>query len=178
MKTAFLISAALLFVQSQASDVDSSVALRGVDSHSRKLNFWTSIGITCSRCRHGTRPWWSFGDCNCDSGWKGACCDESAYVLVPIENDNVENELIYAKSGSDIPQGLHGIFWMDQRGKAVPQLTGNTDPEYRQVGRSAADEFLVSFGEATYDPKTRCVGEVPVYGGERDTGIHERRQGR
>ena len=52
-------------------------------------------------------------------GWKGACCDESAYKLVSIDNDNVENEMVYAKTGSDIPEAIHGIWWMDQRGKAL-----------------------------------------------------------
>jgi len=59
---------------------------------------------------------------------------------------------------------LHGIFWMDQRGVNVPAATG---PEYQQVGDSASDEFLVSFGETHWDPETRCAGPVPVYGGKQ-----------
>ena len=59
---------------------------------------------------------------------------------------------------------------MDGPAWKAPELTQLADPEYKQVGSTASDEFLVSFGEASYDPKTRCVGEVPVFGGKRATG--------
>jgi len=75
--------------------------------------------------------------------------------------------LAFARTGSKLPDGLHGIFWMDQRGVHVPAGTGASDPGYQQVGSSAADELLVSFGETHWDANTRCAGPVPVYGGSR-----------
>jgi hypothetical protein len=56
---------------------------------------------------------------------------------------------------------------MDQRGVNVPAATQAADPDYQQVGDTAADELLVSFGETHWDPVTRCAGPVPTYGGKR-----------
>jgi len=125
----------------------------------------------CGWCVHGSRSWWS---CKCDDGWDGRCCDKRVelhenqeFSLHRIKNDEVEHELAYAKTGSELPPALHGIFWMDQRGVNVPAVNAAGDPDYRQVGSTAADELLVSFGETHWDPKTRCAGPVPVYGGKK-----------
>lgn len=61
-----------------------------------------------------------------------------------------------------MPAGLEGIFWMDQRGVHVEGMAELEDYEFK--GYSAADELLVTFGEATFDPQTRCVSPVPTYG--------------
>jgi Amt family ammonium transporter len=53
---------------------------------------------------------------------------------------------------------------MDQRGVNLPLAS---DPSYKQVGSTAADELVVTFGEAVWDPNTRCAGRVPVFGGHR-----------
>lgn len=88
---------------------------------------------------------------------------EGPFALHRIRNDQVEHELSYARTGSAIPASLHGIWWMDQRGVHLPQPS---DPEYRQVVESSADELLVTWGDgAGWDPATRCVGRVPIYGG-------------
>jgi len=78
-----------------------------------------------------------------------------------------EKELAFAKTGSALPAALHGIFWMDQRGVNVAAGISPVDPDYQQVGSQAADELLVSFGEAHWDAETRCAGPVPVAGGKK-----------
>jgi len=136
---------------------------------SRQTRGWFFSGETgtfCARCTiHGNRRWWwqVWTPCACDGGWSGACCDRATYELQRIRNDEVEDELVYAKVGSSVPTVMQGIFWMDQRGVA-PALT-SADPGYTQVGGTAADELLVSFGEAEYNPETRC-SVVPVFGGK------------
>lgn len=127
---------------------------------------------TCWSCsEHGSRSWWAalrLRACDCAEGWSGPCCSlpeghhEGTFALHRIDNDNVAEELAWATSSSDMPESLHGIFWMDQRGVNLPL---QSDPSYQQVGASAADELLVTFGEAEWDPKTRCAGRVPVFGG-------------
>jgi len=111
-------------------------------------------------------------ECTCDEGWVGACCelpnghDEGSFSLRRIRNDEVEQELSYAtpQSHPNLPPILHGIFWMDQRGVATPI---SSDPDYKQSGSAAADEILVTFGEAEWDPTKRCAGRVPVFGGKK-----------
>lgn len=39
------------------------------------------------------------------------------------------------------------------------------DPGYRQVCESAADEIVVSFGEATWDEQRNCVTDVGIFSG-------------
>lgn len=43
-----------------------------------------------------------------------------------IKVDGVERELVYATTGSAVPRGLHGIFWMDM----FYQSTISKDPAY------------------------------------------------
>lgn len=76
------------------------------------------------------------------------------FALVPIDNDKIEHELGYAKTGSAIPSVLHGIWWMDQRGINLPIAS---DPNFKQSGSQAADELVVAFGEADWDPNTLCL---------------------
>jgi len=86
----------------------------------------------------------------------------SKYELVRIPTDNVEEHIAFAKSGSVFPADAQGIWWMDQRGTHLPVAS---DPDYKQVCEAAADEILVSFGEAGWDPQSRCVTGVHIYGG-------------
>lgn len=88
-------------------------------------------------------------------------------MLHRIKNSEVEYELAFARTGSELPAVLHGIYWMDQRGVNVPAGTASSDPTYQQVGETAADELLVMFGETYWDANTHCAGPVPVYGGTR-----------
>lgn len=75
--------------------------------------------------------------------------------------------------------GLHGLFWMDQFDAArknsnlsstLPPLTkpGCTgkDCRYEHNFPQAVSEFIASFGEAVWDPQTRCAGPVPGYGSD------------
>eukprot|EP00928_Gymnodinium_smaydae_P070308 TRINITY_DN5416_c0_g1_i1.p1 TRINITY_DN5416_c0_g1~~TRINITY_DN5416_c0_g1_i1.p1 ORF type:complete len:504 (+),score=23.25 TRINITY_DN5416_c0_g1_i1:26-1537(+) len=79
---------------------------------------------------------------------------QSSYEPHTIKNHEIEHELFYAKSNSVFPNSLHGIWWMDQRGRSVPL---KSDPEYRQVCSVAAEEVLVTWGEAAWNPQTRCA---------------------
>jgi hypothetical protein len=83
----------------------------------------------------------------------------SKYELARIPTDNVEEHMAFAKNGSVFPEVAHGIWWMDQRGIHLPIPS---DPDYAQVCDSAADEILVSFGEAGWDPQSRCVTGVHI----------------
>jgi hypothetical protein len=69
--------------------------------------------------------------------------------------------MTYAKAGGSLPEELHGIFWMDQRGVNLPLPS---DPAYTQVGPNAADELAFSFGDVEWDPERRCTTPLPVYG--------------
>uniref|UniRef100_A0A7S1LCF2 Uncharacterized protein n=1 Tax=Alexandrium catenella TaxID=2925 RepID=A0A7S1LCF2_ALECA len=71
----------------------------------------------------------------------------------------------YARTGSPLPEAFHGIYWMDQRGRNVGRAT--TGSGYRQEGSVAADEFVVAFGDASWDAGRRCVTSVPVFGGQK-----------
>lgn len=144
----------------------------------------------CRSCSdHGSRSWWGAltrSACDCAEGWSGPCCNlpdghhDGTFILKRIANDKVSDELAWAKDGSDLPESLRGIFWMDQRG-VHPDIKNRllkNDPHYTQVGSTAADELLVTFGEAEWDEQTRCAGRVPVFGGHRghwtymDQGTH------
>jgi hypothetical protein len=76
------------------------------------------------------------------------------FKLVPIANDAIETELGFARTGSALPSVLHGIWWMDQRGINLPIAS---DPNFKQTGSQAADELVVAFGEANWDPVTLCL---------------------
>jgi len=89
------------------------------------------------------------------------------YTTYAIKNDAVETELFFANSDSVFPESLHGIHWMDQRGTALPL---KSDPEYQQVCESAAEEVLMTFGEAGWDPETLCATGVSQYSGSPLSG--------
>eukprot|EP00928_Gymnodinium_smaydae_P100749 TRINITY_DN9957_c0_g2_i2.p1 TRINITY_DN9957_c0_g2~~TRINITY_DN9957_c0_g2_i2.p1 ORF type:complete len:477 (+),score=20.65 TRINITY_DN9957_c0_g2_i2:105-1535(+) len=92
---------------------------------------------------------------------------QSLYQPYTIDIDKVETEMLYASEGSVFPESLHGIFWMDQRGTAIP-LPGY--PDYRQVCPFAAEEVLVSWGEAAWNPETLCATGVSQYSGSPVSG--------
>jgi len=91
--------------------------------------------------------------------------EHHVFELARIQNDKIEEELFYAEAGSVFPQSLHGIHWMDQRGRTLADGPYPSDPEYRQVCARAAEENLVHFGEAAWDPKTLCATGVRQYSG-------------
>lgn len=164
MPTMLLNKSALLVIIASLGGASARMGM----SRSRNLG----EGGTCYwswQCNtHGFYPsWWSW-HCECEPDWKGNCCGDSMYELHRIANDDVVNEVAFAKTGSAIPSALHGIFWMDQRGVAVAENIWPTDPSYRQVGGTAADEILVAFGDddLDWDPKTKCAN-VPVFGGPK-----------
>jgi len=94
---------------------------------------------------------------------------EGTFKLKRIANDQVAEELAWATDASDMPESLRGIFWMDQRGVHPSVQNGSLtgDPTYKQVGTTAADELIVTFGEAEWDSVTKCAGRVPVFGGHQ-----------
>lgn len=73
-----------------------------------------------------------------------------------------ENEMDYATTGMSMPEGLHGIFWMDQFGDS--SVAKAPDYEFNFIGTT---EILASFGEGTshYDPVSRCVTPIISYAG-------------
>jgi len=94
-------------------------------------------------------------------------CNESAcpvpfwdaeFDTIYVRHDEVENELSYAKAGSQIPEVFHGIWWMDQSGSKLP-------PDYPfNMGPSA--EVLATWGDdAVWQEDTLCVTPVPTFGG-------------
>jgi len=87
------------------------------------------------------------------------------FELARIQNDKIEEELFYAEAGSVFPESLHGILWLDQRGRSLADGPFESDPEYRQVCTAAAEENLVSFGEAAWDPVSRCATGIRQYSG-------------
>jgi len=89
---------------------------------------------------------------------------QGGFRLQRFRNDQVENELAYAKTGSEVPEGLHGIWWMDQFATQLP-IPGDESYPYNFPGK--CDEFLVSWGEQTYDPKTRCLSPTWQQGGKK-----------
>lgn len=93
---------------------------------------------------------------------------DQTYAMAVISNDRVEHELMYAKTGSVVPEVLHGIWWMDQRGKHLPIPS---DPSYKQECESAADELLVTWGEGNWDPEALCFRDVFVAFGSPNKGM-------
>jgi len=126
------------------------------------------FGQCVSTCEHGTWSYWDFA-CKCNHGWEGACCDtqeglSGPVVLHAIPNDGVEDHLEWVRHGDPrgMPESAEGIFWMDQRGRHTVGMA--LEPGYEQRCTGAADELLVTFGEAAWDPATRCAKPVPVFG--------------
>lgn len=86
------------------------------------------------------------------------------FVDKVISPDEAESVLSYAKKGTAVPEGLQGIFWMDQHAFS----TVGKDPEYPYAFKLLASaEVLASFGPdlSDYDPASRCLTPVPSYGG-------------
>lgn len=101
-----------------------------------------------------------FDNVNGTLGWSPfSKKDKAEYGLVEIQNANVEHELNYAKTGSTTPSALHGIFWMDQRARWTE---GYFNTGFTPAIHSASDEILVAFGESYYNPKTKCINDLPV----------------
>jgi len=67
-----------------------------------------------------------------------------------------------AGPGSNIPEGLWGVFWMDQYGAS--SIAKDPSYPFKMVG---SPEVLASFGDASYESDTGCVTPVPCYGGAR-----------
>jgi len=115
------------------------------------------------------------------------CCQSSAttdyyqhhFYEKLIKNDRVEHELAYAKSGSDVPKSLHGVFWMDM----FYQSSIAEDPTYENKPSWIKDlehifpkiapamvapdlETLVCFGDepGVWDAKTRTLKNVGYCG--------------
>mmetsp|Transcript_103924 Transcript_103924/g.291045 ORF Transcript_103924/g.291045 Transcript_103924/m.291045 type:complete len:389 (-) Transcript_103924:216-1382(-) len=110
------------------------------------------------------------GECDDpDTPCKLACSkckpyDAGVFYPKPVPADQVEDYMMYATNESDIPTGLHGIWWMDQGGYSRQLLD---DPDYPFDFNMTA-ETLISFGDAEtmYQPETRCVTPVPFYAGQ------------
>jgi len=110
--------------------------------------------------------------CLCDKDWSGDRCDEwlplsiSKFEPVSVPLDRPQDYMAFARTGSNVPQSLHGIFWMDQRGWAADKAEA-ADPSYSFVPGHPIDEMLASFGDehTSWDAVTRCLGPVTLVGG-------------
>jgi len=108
----------------------------------------------------------------------GACrADTLEYELVRVPSFDVTKfsyPIAYAKNNvvpwepnSHIPDGLKGIWWMDQFGHSN---TTRCDPNFKYFQPLKTTEILVSWGEtASYDEETRCVVNKMSYGGPSGT---------
>mmetsp|Transcript_45246 Transcript_45246/g.105563 ORF Transcript_45246/g.105563 Transcript_45246/m.105563 type:complete len:413 (+) Transcript_45246:70-1308(+) len=93
--------------------------------------------------------------------------DEGVVVEVPINVNEVEQELAYAQAGSTIPESLHGIWWLDQDGYLAEK--GLAGPDYA-FSFTSVGEWLFTFGDdAVWQPDTQCVTPLYFWGG---TGGH------
>jgi len=88
--------------------------------------------------------------------------DAGVFTLVRIDNDRVGSELAFARNGSELPEGLHGIWWMDQWGSNLP-IPG--DPDFPYDFPTACDELLITWGDVTWDPQSRCTSPNWQVGG-------------
>lgn len=91
--------------------------------------------------------------------------EKSKYKLTSVQADAVDKEMLFAKTGSVFPPSLHGLHWMDQRGTSLKDGPYPEEPTYRQTCSLAADEVFVHFGEAAWNPTTKCVTGVRQFGG-------------
>jgi len=118
--------------------------------------------------------------CECFPGWRGVCCnfkcveegndcygfDNGNFELTKVPIEEPWTYMSYAKTGeSDLPESMHGIFWMDQRGY-VKEKCEASDPNFEWKKMLAANEMLISFGETAWNPESECVGGVALIGGE------------
>lgn len=97
------------------------------------------------------------------------------YELQHVPNDGIEKHVAYARTGSVFPASAQGVWWMDQRGVHLRDYPDGPpgDPTYEQQCESAADEIVVTFGEAGWDPLMApggCATNVNVYGGSPTRG--------
>jgi len=80
----------------------------------------------------------------------------------------VEYELAFAKTGSEVPECLHGIWWMDQ----FWQSSIAQDPSFRNelpFRHTPSEETLCAFGDypTKWHPKSLTLGPIPNGGGGR-----------
>jgi len=78
--------------------------------------------------------------------------------------EEVEHNMNYAKAGGRVPVSLQGIFWMDQRGSALPLPGYNSDYVFMLTqGYTSVHEVTASFGEgggAWWDQDKQCLWGV------------------
>lgn len=108
-------------------------------THRRELSS-VSFGGVCWSCDHGTRGWWIFsGDCDCDDGWEGKCCDAPAVcevgmsTLCPTRKLEEKTEKCSAMSGAGpigvgtaddgLPPSMQGVFWLTEQGDSSALMT-------------------------------------------------------
>lgn len=97
--------------------------------------------------------------------------EKSTYKLYSVKAEGIENELFYARNGSVFPASLHGVHWMDQRGTSLRKRGKyEEEPDYKQVCALSAEEVFMHFGEAAWNPKTKCATGVRQYGGSPLSG--------
>eukprot|EP00913_Durusdinium_trenchii_P024779 g23259.t1 len=90
--------------------------------------------------------------------------EKSTYKLYSVKAEGIENELFYARNGSVFPASLHGVHWMDQRGTSLRKRGKyEEEPDYKQVCALSAEEVFMHFGEAAWNPKTKCATGVRQY---------------
>jgi len=94
---------------------------------------------------------------------------DAEFKEMTVRNDDVENQLGYAKAGSAVPESLQGIFWMDQSGASLP-IPGDPDYEYKFFPTA---EVLMTFDDnAIWQADTRCVTPIYLFGGVKGHWTH------
>lgn len=90
------------------------------------------------------------------------------FDVVEVDNQEIASKLAYAKSDGDIPNTLHGIWWLDQMGySSIAKDNGyQNNMPFENI---PSLETLAAFGDSPtqWNAATKCIGPVPNYGGRK-----------
>lgn len=93
---------------------------------------------------------------------------DNDFHIANVKNDEVEDVLGYAETGSDIPEGFWGIHWLDQfHASSIAK-----DPGWLAqvpIRHCPSQETVVCFGDepTQWNPATNSIDHIAAYGGEK-----------